>query len=330
MTSPGGLLSDIETWVRRIVKTPSDQVLTAQQIQEYINRFWIYDVPARLQLFELKRQYTFESIPNIFIYQFPYNDYQGVSAPAYADGVQMGFYQSTDQFYNVYPELVLNQTVGEGDGTIGPYTTTFQRVPILRGFTDDLGNLLPYVYFTSRDILGNFVYVVDDGNGVLNQTDATFQTNILPNAGTIDYETGVASFFTSTPLEAGYPIHAQTSPYSAGFPRVMLFFNNTIKLYPVPDRAYKIQMDAYITPSQFLNSASAIPFSYMSEYIARGAARKILSDQADYEMFEFYEKLFREQECQVLRRTDRQIGRSRVPTIFSGTNGPSQYVYTQY
>ena len=74
--TPGTVYSDIETWVRRIIKAPSSLSITSQTIGDYVNRFYTYDAPARLQLFEMKRQYVFETLANIFQYQFPYQNYQ--------------------------------------------------------------------------------------------------------------------------------------------------------------------------------------------------------------------------------------------------------------
>jgi hypothetical protein len=284
-------------------------------------------MPARLQLFDLKRQYTFETIPNIFMYQFPIDLYQGIKPPAYCDGIPLGFFQTNEQFYNVFPEFVDNEQPISGDNTIGPYTITFGKAPILRGFTDDLGNLLPYVFITAFDNGGEQAYIVDDGNGVLNQTDASFQNILFPDAGVVNYLTGVATFNFLNPIPGGNIISCQTSPYSPGMPRAMLFFNNIFKLYPVPSRAYKVQVDCFITPQQFLNTDDAMPFSYMSEYLARGAARKILSDNGDYEQFQFYEPLFREQENNVLRRSSRQNATQRTPTIFSARNTGSAYSF---
>ena len=76
-------------------------------------------------------------------------------------------------------------------------------------------------------------------------------------------------------------------------------------------------MDAYLSPSAFLNTATAIPFGYMAEYIARGAARKILSDTGDQDQFMFYEPLFREQELLVWKRSQRQWTATRTETIYS-------------
>lgn len=341
MSSPlvlsGQILSDCILWVRRIIKSPSAQSISDQTIGDYINRFYVYEIPERIQLFELRRQYTFETVPYIFQYQFPFMQYQNVRQPAYCDGVEMGFYQSNEQFYRIFPEYVENEQPLLADGTNGPFSTTVNRNPIIRGFRDDLGNLEPYVYITTFDESFTQMYVVDDGNGNLIQTDATFQNGpdgpgFPPNVvGTVDYFTGVLTDIVFiNPTRDGFPINVQTSPYSSGFPRVMLFYNNTFKLYPIPHRAYKIQVEAHITPAQFLSTDSAVPFAYMTEYIARGAARKILSDNADFEQFEFYERLFREQENLVLRRTDRQNATQRTPTIFSTQSNTNNFIFTQY
>lgn len=367
----GGILSDIINWVRRIIKSPSTQSISDSVIADYINRFWGYDVAERIQLFEMKRQYTFETIPNIFEYQAPFTQattpnfpannnpppfiqnpnpaqnqtvvpvYHMFRPPVYCDGVQMGWYQSNNQFYSVFPELVLNEFPILGDGTTGPYSTNVGRSPILRAYIDDLGNLLPYVYITAFNTGGEMMYIVDssylnsDGLGILIQTDSTFQ-NIIGSsvasggAGTVDYITGELNFTFTSSVVDGSNIETQTSPFSAGFPRICLFFNNTFKLYPVPDRAYKIQVDASITPTVFFNTQASIPFAYMSEYIARGAARKIMTDMGDWDQADRYEALFREQENLVLRRTTRQNAVERTPTIFSSQTSGNPYLYTQY
>jgi len=72
-----------------------------------------------------------------------------------------------------------------------------------------------------------------------------------------------------------------------------------------------------LSPAAFLTTGAALPFGYMTEYIARGAARKILSDTGDTEQFAFYEPLFREQESLVWKRSQRQFTANRTQTIYS-------------
>lgn len=361
---PGSQLEDIILQVRRFVKTQSSQALSDTTIGDYINKFVVYDAMARNQLFELRRQYTFETIANIFEYQIPFvtvtdedgnvtptgiPQYQMIKPPVYCDGVQIGYFQSNEQFYNIYPELVLNEQPITGNGSRGPYTILYGRTPFLRAYIDDLNNLQPYVYITATDANGNQHYIVDSGwltptgLGILVETDPTFQNIIGPpltppeepftggGSGTVDYINGIATFTFIDLIPDGGMIYTQTSPYSAGVPRILNFFNNTIKMYPVPDRAYKIQVDAFVTPAQFINTNSFVPFAYMSEWFALGAARKILRDVGDSEQIQFLEPFFREQECLVLRRSNRQQTVMRTPTIFSTqTSGGQPWSYTQY
>src|SRR5580693_9032598 len=96
------LLQDIVTYVRRIIKSPSNATITDNLIIDYINRFWIMDVDARLQLFDLKTNYTFQTTPGIAQYNMPlYNVqtepgsqviasfpvYQGFMMPAFVNGI---------------------------------------------------------------------------------------------------------------------------------------------------------------------------------------------------------------------------------------------------
>jgi hypothetical protein len=68
-----------------------------------------------------------------------------------------------------------------------------------------------------------------------------------------------------------------------------------------------------------------VQFAYMSEYIARGAARKILADTGDTEQFAFYEPLFKEQETLVWKRSQRQFTANRTGTIFSDLQGQTNF-----
>ena len=70
------LLQDIITYVRRIIKSPSDAVITDNLIIDYINRFYISDVDARMQLFDMKTKYQFQTQPGVDRYNMPLYDLQ--------------------------------------------------------------------------------------------------------------------------------------------------------------------------------------------------------------------------------------------------------------
>ncbi len=161
------LLSDIITYVRRIIKSPSNADISDDLIIDYINRFWIMDVDARMQLFDLKKTYQFQTQPGVDRYNMPYYDaqieptgqtigsypvYQGFVSPAYINGIEVPLQTQKGNFYGIWPNIVQNTvTSTTGNGTAGPYTITIPLSPnnqvplnnpvnaILRGHVDTTG-----------------------------------------------------------------------------------------------------------------------------------------------------------------------------------------------
>lgn len=138
----------------------------------------------------------------------------------------------------------------------------------------------------------------------------------------VNYQTGeISNLFFPAAVPSGANINVQCQFYQCGLPRSVLFYNNTLTLRCPPALQYVVELDAYLSPAAFFNTAQAIPFGYMAEYIARGAAQKILSDTGDVEQFQFYEPIFREQEMLVWKRSQRQWTSTRVETIYSQGKG---------
>jgi hypothetical protein len=376
------LLSDLITYVRRLIKSPSNAVITDSLIIDYINRFYIMDVDARIQLFDLKTKYAFQTTPGVDKYNMPlYSDqiespgqtigmypvYQGFTPTAYINGIQVPFQTQKNQFYNIWPNIVQNLgVVAIGTGLSQPYTIQLPILPssppqnppfdgILRGHIDitgiiatgnnvdppltNLASSIPTVpvtsvesaiYLTSIDATGANVIVADSGwfltgnvnYGLLMEPGPAPFGNLplgsyTTTSNTINYLTGTINVEFPEVIPAGNNISAQCFFYQSGLPRAILYYNNTITLRTVPDIQYLVELDAYLSPAAFLNTSSAIPFGYMAEYIARGAARKILSDTGDVEQFAFYEPLFKEQELLVWKRSQRQWTASRTESIYS-------------
>ena len=379
------LLNNIITYVRRIVKTPSNAVLSDNLIIDYINRFWIMDVDARIQLFDLKTKYQFQTQPGVDRYNMPLYDvqtqpgsqtigsypvYQGFLSPCYINGVQVTLQTQKNSFYNTWINVVQNLTAtAVGDGTAGPYTINFPILPnttaplnppfnaILRGHVDITGiistgvNVDPpngttlnatipttsvdsSVFITTFKAGGESVIVADSGQFLQNNINygllmtpghaplgnaslGTYSTT----SNTINYLTGVATVTFPVSIPSGVNINAQCYFFQTGLPREILFYNNTLTLRSPPAQQYLVELDAYLSPAAFLNTNSAIPFGYMAEYIARGTARKLLSDTGDVEQFMFYEPLFKEQEMLVWKRSQRQWTANRTQTIYSQGTG---------
>jgi hypothetical protein len=384
------LLQDIITYVRRIIKSPSNSLITDNLIIDYINRFWIMDVIPRAQFFDFKTKYQFQTTPGVDKYNMPlYNVqvepgaqsigifpvYQGMMPPAFINGIQVPVQVQKNQFYNIWPNIVQNLgQVTTGNGTAGPYTLNFPLLPenvspspplngFLRGHLDITGVIAAYnitgvyndppltnnvgaaaaisgtpvtsldarVFITSIDGTGANVVVSDSGwflddnvnyGLLITPGPAPYGNSILPGgysttSNTINYLTGTATVTFPTPIPAGNTINAQCFLYQSGLPRGILYYNNTITLRAPPDSAYLVEMEAYYTPAALLNTGAAIPYGYMSEYVARGAARKMLSDTGDWEQFDRYEPLFKEQETLVWKRSQRTWTESRTESIYS-------------
>lgn len=396
-------LGDIITYVRRIVKTPSNAVLSDNLIIDYINRFYIMDVDARIQLFDLKTKYQFQTAPGVDRYNMPlyslqtqqgsqdigmYPVYQGFASPAYINGIQVPLQTQKTSFFNSFPNVVQNlQVVGVGDGTdtynltvpITPNSTVPSNPPfnsLLRGHIDisgiialDDGNVDPpfytstqavdtgpvlgslkrcpvtsvdaAIFITSIDEFGNNVVVSDSGQFLMVGTDKQANYGLLMTPGsapngnaellggysttsnTVNYQTGEINVRFPVNIPAGNNINVQCYYFQSGLPRGILFNNNTLTLRAPPATQYLVELDAYISPAAFLSSAAALPFGYMAEYIARGAARKILSDTGDWDQYDRYEPQFKEQEILVWKRSQRQVTNNRTETIYSSRAGGS-------
>lgn len=375
------LLSDVITYIRRIIKSPSNSSISDDLLIDYINRFWITDVDARMQLFDLKKKYQFQTTPGVDKYNMPLYDiqtessnqsismypvYQGFLGPAYINGVQVPLQTQKNLFFTTYPNIVQNIPVAlTGDGTAGPYTI---QVPIignpsppnpplsglLRGHVDTSGiiatgvnidppistvfntsipvtSVEPAVYIISTDATGANVVVSDSGQflngnvnyGLLMQPGNAPYGNTALSGGysttsnTVNYLTGEINVLFPVAIPSGNNIQVQCYYFQSGLPRTILFYNNTLTLRSPPATQYLVELDAYMSPAAFMATNDALQFGYMAEYIARGAARKILSDTGDVEQFMFYEPIFKEQELLVWKRSQRQWTNNRTETIYS-------------
>ena len=392
------LLSDVITYVRRLVKTPSNSLLSDNLIIDYINRFLLMDVSARIQIFDLKTKYQFQTTPGWDRYNMPLYDiqtepgnqtiasfpvYQGFTGPAYINGIQVAFQTQKQVFYNAYPNVVQNmQVVAQGDGTAGPYTLNFPIGPnqssplnpplngLIRGHVDITGiigtganvdpptanttatfqTLLTKIPTTSVDSAVFITATAADGTNIIVKDSGVFLTGNMnygllmepgnapfgntvlsggysTTANTVNYLQGTATVTFNQAVPVGSNINVQCFFFQSGLPRGILFYNNVLTFRTPPALQYLVELDAFLTPAAFLNTSSAIPFGYMAEYIARGAARKLLSDTGDWEQFDRYEPLFREQENLVHIRSQRQWTSTRTETIYSRGSGQGQQSY---
>ena len=290
-------LARIRKKVRRLTASPSQQQLSDADLDDAINTFILYDFPENLRLFSLRRNYEFFTQVGVDTYDLPSNTKITVHPPMYVAGYQVLFSQSQSEFYQLWPKPAYSQDVSTGDGTQGPYSFTLTNTPILQE-----------TFSVSAQIGGGAtITVYDDGSGVLTGD----------GSGVIDYQTGQANVTFSQPIPDGNTINSQYYAYSPGRPTSCLFFDQQFVLRPVPDAAYRCQIEAYFQPAELLVSNQSPELAEWWQYISFGAAIKILQDRRDLPAVQEIMPFFQEQENLCNRRSIIQMSNERVATIYS-------------
>lgn len=260
--------------VRRLTKSPSEAQLSTTEIDNNINSVALYDMPANVTLSSLKTVLRFYTEPNVGTYSTnttdpddPLYNFKNVCVVAsntvYVSGNMSYFTESRSDFFQKYPRTITSKSVETGDGAETIFSGTLVAVPILSG----------NVIFATIDLNGFHRRLYDDGEGILGG-DGT---------GTINYVTGEYILgFNNAPAD-GEEIYAQTCTYKASTPTSVLFFNNSFSLRPIPNKCYTVEVEVYKRPTELIDSTDIPELAQWFEYIAYGAARKILMGRADFD-----------------------------------------------
>lgn len=299
--------------VRRLTASPSQNQISDAQLDDYINTFIIFDMPELVRLWNLREEYEFYTDPYIDAYPFPRNEFINVFQPIYIGGYQSFFSQSREQFYRIYPSLEFITTMGVGDGTSGPYSFQFSNFPMLRAYTYPPDTtIFSQVFLSFTDAAGNSVIARDDGvGGFIDESGAAL-------VGAVDYVTGaVTGLVFGSAVPSGTTISGQSIPFEASRPEAMLFYNDTFFLRPIPDQAYTVSMEVMKRPTALLNDSANPELEEWWQFLAFGAAKKILEDRQDMTSLSNIMPMFEEQLRLVLRRTSQQLAQERTATIFT-------------
>lgn len=356
-TTVPNTLSSIRTKVRRITGRPSSTQITDTEIDNYINTFYLYDMPEHLKMESLRYNYQFTTTANIPAYDLPTDIYLTSMPPVYIGGYQSFMTQSRENFFRVNPGLnFLQSSIYTGNGTAGPYTGQFcTQTPIVPGFkpnppgayTANSPNLIEAKYINWNVIVSALgtpdatsgippsLTLIDDGLGHLISPDdpgTTGGTGFVIR-GTINYLTGALDINSTgfgAPVPSGNAINVQYIPYVASRPQSVVFFQDQFILYPIPDQAYTVSFEAYKLPTAFLNDPSGTTTPQVNEWwqlLAYGAADKIFSDFGDIESMQKYRPLLDEQMNLCLRRTIVQQTSERASTIYTEQSGTNQFPF---
>lgn len=347
-TAVPNTLAAIQAKVRRITARPSSNQITNDQINDYINTFYLYNLPEHLRLESLRVNYQFVTTANRPVYDLPRNTYLTSMPPVFIGGYQSYMTQSRENFFRINPQLnFLQESIDTGDGTTA-FSGTLTNTPIMPGFKRNP----PGAYSTTEfpapaEINWNVIIsavgsadatsgitpsytLVDDGLGNLfASTDA--DSDPANARGTINYITGAVSV-TNFPISipSGNAINAQYIAYVASRPQSVVFYQDQFILYPVPDQAYTVSFEAYRYPTAFLNDPSGTSHPQLDEWwelLAYGAALKVFEDTGDFENYSKYRPLMEEHLMLAQRRTIVQQTSERTATIYTEQAGPFQWPF---
>jgi hypothetical protein len=96
-----------------------------------------------------------------------------------------------------------------------------------------------------------------------------------------------------------------------------MYYGNVFRLRPIPDDVYEISFQVQQTLTDFINASDVPELDQWWQYIAYGAAKKVLEDRMDMDSIQLIAPEFKQQERLVLRRSIVQQTNERVPTIYT-------------
>jgi len=300
VTQADSTLDQIKQKVRRLTMSGDASVLSDSEIERQINTFIEQDFPYSLRINEFIERRSFYTQQGVDRYTVDINTVRTLKMPAIVSGKYADWFQDFNQFNALFPKSYESMT-SSGDGTSGAYSLTVSSLPLLR-------SEVVVSAIRSDNIQEVFQ---DDGSG-------TMITQLTGSAGTgtVDYSTATISVTFGNTINSGATITFQYVPVQQNKPNAVFFRNNEIILRPVPDATYKVEYDAYIIPVAFIATNQSPKLNYWWEYIAYGAAIKILQDRQDVESLSVLMPTFKEKETIIVEQTAIQDENMRSNTIY--------------
>lgn len=339
MAAATSTLDTIRTKVRRLTRSPSQAQLSDNDLDQYINTAIENDIPTTLKLFSLRTLLTFYTQPGVDVYGtnttnaldplFNFqNKYTAVHPPAYIAGVQCFWTEERAVFYGNWPQTNFVQWTGlTGDGTTGPFNGIIPpynqqpNPPFINNFPFLLQNS---IMFSALDASGTAMILTD--NPVSNTTGALGlpgQPQTLPSPyGQVNYISGAYTLnFPSPTLPVSStennPIESTYIAYGAGIPTTILYYNNEFTIRPVPDKAYAVQVEVNIRPTELLQSTDVPQITQWWQWISALAARKVFEDRMDTDSVQQLMPFLTEQQSLVLSTSMEQYTNQRTVTIYT-------------
>jgi len=291
-------LADIRKKVRQVTGRFSVSDLTNQQLDDYINKYYVYTFPAEVKLEAKLTTYQFTTTPYEAKYSMPVETYTNFDPPATVNNMPLEWYQDRMTFVNQNTTQYTFSNPWTGDGATAVFTTTL-----------------------AYPISPSTLTISDNTETFVDTTTAWTTSNIsitgnLGGSATINLSTGVVSVTFNTPPISGQLIYLNYMAFSANRPQAILMYDNTFELYPVPDQPYIVKMGAYQVVTAFVNATDTPGLNEWGPCIAYGAARDIFSDYGENDLYVQTTSLYKEQVSYILTRTEQSLLNQRAMPNF--------------
>jgi hypothetical protein len=291
-------LRQIRDKVRRLVFAGDPSVLPDSEIERQINTFGTQSMPFRVRINDLIKVHQFFTERGVDQYPIDRNLIRELTTPLTIQGFTAGLSQDPVSFFQIYPKIYETKQLA-GDGSSGPYDLTLSSLPLMPRTVSVAATLVD----------GTQAVLLDDGEG-----------NLGPAAlgsGTVDYQSAEVSATFANIVDTDQNVTFRYVAQEWTRPRDALFVNNIMTLRPVPDDNYRVEFYVYQTPVAFISDNQNPEVDFWWEYLAFGAAKKILQDRNDYETLQGVEASLRELESEIVNQTAAELNQSRTATIYN-------------
>jgi len=292
-------LAEIRQKVRQVTGRFSADDLSNTQIDEYINKYYLYTFPAEVKLEQKHVFYEFLTTPNQATYAVPDTTYTNYEQPATVNNLSMLWYQDSAKFENENPLQYQFTNPWTGDGTTVTFSTTVQSFPIYPSTLTITDNTETFEDITTTYTTSNVIITGSAGG-----------------TATINYSTGAVSVTFNAAPANGQLIYLNYVLFDANRPQAILYFANQFTLFPVPDQVYVIRMRSYKMVTALTNATDTPDLNEWGPCIAYGASRDIFSDYGENDAYAETTVLYKEQVNYILTRTEQDLLNTRAMPNF--------------
>ncbi len=345
-------LDQMRNTTRRMTARYDEVQMPTSQIDYYLNLAYTLRLPEQFKNLKLTKPYVFLTTPNVDTYQFVYEgglvddpaqtplpgnlSVPGniqITPPVYCQGYRLRYFQDKNTFYNLWPNLSVNQQIDSGGNGAGvAYTGIIPSTPFYRCQLDIFGNVTE-----AAVIISAIVQNVQSTNSGFSYT-LTDQPQVSPSninigdlvdingnvVGDVNYLTGEYTFTpaNSAVIPADATIYAAVVPYQASRPTDVLFYNQQIVFRPCPLQVFQVEFQISQQPTQLIAANDAPELNEWWLFICAMAAELIYVDFPDPEGMAYLQPTLDQQRSEAQRRTLKQLGTQRAATIFSQPGRP--------